>query len=75
MVYYKKEETAILAGHRKARAYRSTLQLLKTTKGEGFWLATPEEVKNLKSSGDDEPKVKVVMTFVHWKRGPYEGDA
>ncbi len=75
MIYYKKEETAILAGQRKARAYRSTLQMFQTGEDGGYWLATPLEIKRLKSSGDDQPKVNILMTFVAWKRGPYERTA
>tara|TARA_R100000808_G_C2151485_1_gene160543 strand:+ start:1858 stop:2088 length:231 start_codon:yes stop_codon:yes gene_type:complete len=75
MVYYKKEETAILAGRRKARAYRSTLQLFQTANDDGFWLATPQEVQSIRSLGDDTPRVNVLMTFVHWDRGPYERGA
>tara|TARA_R100001510_G_C7653488_1_gene211727 strand:+ start:729 stop:953 length:225 start_codon:yes stop_codon:yes gene_type:complete len=74
MIYYKKKDTAILAGQRKARAYRQTLQLFQVVGDDGFHLATQPEIKRLKRQAP-ETKVNVVMTFVAWKRGPYERNA
>jgi hypothetical protein len=68
VIYYKKKDTAILAGKRKARAYRKDLQLFTVAGEDGYRLATRQDVKRFKSS-DPSIKVNVVMTFIWWQRG------
>jgi hypothetical protein len=74
VIYYKKKDTAILAGQRKSKAYRQTLQLFQVVGDDGYHLATQPEIKSLKQQ-DPKTKVNVMMTFVAWKRGPYERSA